>query len=77
MPEYVRVKQVETGHELSVTRGHYEAVKDGYKPIDKPAIDSAGDPLPPKHHVLSSQKRRQATPASTPGQKATTGKEGA
>lgn len=72
MPEYVRVKQVETGHELSVPQGHYDAVSDGYKLLDKPAVDSAGDPLPSKHHVLS---KRQAN--TTSGQKATTSKEGA
>ncbi|MCR1785303.1 hypothetical protein KVF89_22375 [Nocardioides carbamazepini] len=47
-PEYIRVRQIETGHQLSVPKSHAEATG-GYEVLDKPAIDSAGRPLPPKY----------------------------
>ena len=76
MPEYVRVKQVETGHELSVPREHYDATSDGYELLEKPSADAAGDPLPLKPHKPLA-RRRQANPASDTGQQATTDKKGA
>lgn len=50
MSEYIRVRQIETGHQLSVPRSHAEATG-GYEVLDKPAVDSAGRPLPPKYRV--------------------------
>lgn len=49
MADFVRVKQKETGHELSVTAEWAERFKDGYTVLDKVAADAAGDPLPPKY----------------------------
>ncbi len=53
MSEYVRVRQLETGHQLSVPKPHADAVGVGvgYEVLDKPAVDAAGDPLPPKYHT--------------------------
>ncbi|KAB2807987.1 hypothetical protein F9L07_25290 [Pimelobacter simplex] len=48
--EFIRVRQIETGHQLSVPRSHAEATG-GYEPLNKPAVDAAGDPLPPKYHT--------------------------
>lgn len=62
MTDFVRVKQNDTKHELSVPVEHYEANKDGYTKLDKPAADLGGAPLPTKHHT-------------TPGQKAASSKE--
>jgi len=50
MPGYVRVKQADTGHELSVPVEHFDAAPDGaYKRIDKDATYPGGDPLPVKY----------------------------
>lgn len=50
MPEYLRVKQADTGHELSLPREHVEAVgDDAYTVLDKPAVDEGGVPLPAKY----------------------------
>ena len=56
MTDYVRVRQAETGHELSVPRGHYEAApKGGYVLLDKAATYPGGDPLPPKYKTTVAQ----------------------
>lgn len=63
---YVRVKQVETGHELSVPRSHYEANQDGYRLLDKPATHAAGDPLPAKHKTtVTKAAEKKARKADT------------
>lgn len=46
MPEWVRVKDPDTGHEVSITAAQADAV--GAKPLDKPALSPFGAPLPPK-----------------------------
>lgn len=48
MPEYVRVKDKTTKHEMSLPA---EASREGFEVVDKPATHSDGTPLPPKHHV--------------------------
>lgn len=54
MPEYVRVKQAETGHEISITAERAEAL--GLTPLkDKDAVDSTGAPLPPKYKTTVDQ----------------------
>jgi len=69
MPEYVRVKQAETGHELSVPVDHYKAVdKNAYTKVDKPAAYPDGSPveLKPKTTVAKSAAGKQAAkPANT------------
>lgn len=72
MPEYVRVKQKETGHELSVPVAHLEAYPDGYAEVKKDAVDAAGDPLPPKYKTSVST---EAAKSNTSGQKAASEKE--
>lgn len=49
MPEWVRVKDPVSRHEFTITRDHADSA--GLKPIDKPAADTYGNPLPPKHHI--------------------------
>ena len=47
MPEYIRVKDTDTGHEFSVVKG---SNLDGLKHLeDAPAVGVTGDPLPPLH----------------------------
>lgn len=49
-PTYLRVKQKETGSELSVTQAMYDFAPDGYDLLEKKsATDAGGNPLPPKH----------------------------
>ena len=71
MPDYVRVRQPETGHEVSMVASKAEVA--GLTPLDKPATKSDGTPLPPKYHKsLSSlpSKKPAAKRASTTGRKA-------
>lgn len=70
MSDYVRVRQHKTGHELSVPRSHAEATG-GYEVLeDRPAVDSAGNPLPPKYRTTvdraAKQNRRDRRAPQTP-----------
>lgn len=51
MPDYLRVKQRDTGHELTVTRAMYDFAPDAYDVLDKPATDRGGAPLREKHRT--------------------------
>jgi hypothetical protein len=59
MSEFIRVRQIETGHELSVPKSHADA-GDGYEVLDKPAVDSAGGPLPPKYRTTVDEAAEQS-----------------
>ncbi|HET6816886.1 MAG TPA: hypothetical protein VFH66_06630 [Mycobacteriales bacterium] len=73
MPDYVRVKQVETGHEFTVTRALAEQ-EDGLHIIaNKTAVDMGGDPLPPKYKTTVAQAAEGKKAGS--GHKATNEKE--
>ena len=56
MPEYVRVRDKSTGHHLSIPRSQFERESDGWQELKQDAVDSAGDPLPPKHHTSVATK---------------------
>jgi hypothetical protein len=47
MPEYVRIKDKQTGHEFSMPAGTFD--KDVVTVLDKDATDPGGTPLPTKH----------------------------
>lgn len=69
MPEFIRVKSTDTGHEKSIPA---ESSLEGWEVLkNKPATNADGTPLPDKHNVplesLSSQ--------NTDGQKAKNPKE--
>lgn len=74
MPEYVRVKQKGTGHELSVVASAVDANPDAYTRLDKAATKADGTPLPPKYHQslsdLSSTKSSTSEATTTSGRKA-------
>lgn len=60
MPEWVRVKDKETGHEYSVPA---DQVVDGLDLLDKPGADRFGDPLPAKpNRPLASITDSSGTP---------------
>lgn len=62
MPDYLRVKQSDTGHELTVSRSMYDFAPDSYSVLDKPATDAGGNPLPPKHKTsVSTEAAKKAT----------------
>lgn len=48
MPEWVRVKDPATGHEITISAEQAQAF--GASPINKPATAPSGDPLEPKYH---------------------------
>lgn len=66
MPEYVRVRDRDSGHELSILQS---AVHRGnYDVLDEPATRRNGEVLPPKHG-------KPVAPTKKPGQQADTKKE--
>ena len=68
MPAYVRVKDGDTGHEVSIPES---ALPHGnYTVLDEPAVDVGGEPLPPKFGNPKSLSSK-----STGGQQAETKKE--
>lgn len=46
MPQFTRVRLNESGHEVSV-----QNIRPGMTPIEEPAVDRAGRPLPPRFAV--------------------------
>lgn len=71
---HVRVRQTETGHELTLPKSHVEANPSAYDVVEKPATDSAGNPLPAKYRttVNKAASSKNTTPS---GLKADTEKE--
>jgi hypothetical protein len=64
MTTYVRVKQNETGHELSLSLTQYEWAPDAYELLaSKDATDAGGNPLPAKYKttVAKSAAAKRAT----------------
>lgn len=47
MPEYVRVKDKQTGHEFSLPDGSFDP--EAVTILKKDAVDAGGSPLPVKH----------------------------
>ena len=73
MTDYVRVKQTETGHELTISQSMYDFAPDAYEVLDKPATDSGNNPIPAKYKT--SVASAAAKKATTSGQKAESTKE--
>ena len=49
MPEYVRAKDNQTGHHVSILREHLDAFPDGWTELKQDATYPDGTPLPPKY----------------------------
>lgn len=65
MPEFVRVKDKETGHHYSVSRERFDRSPDLWQELKQPATDSAGDPLPPKYKTtVSAEAGKKAGPTA-------------
>ena len=65
MPEYLRVKQKDTGHELSVTKAMYDFAPDAYEVLDKPATDAGGNPNRAKHKTTVAKAAAKRATKST------------
>lgn len=68
MPEYVRVRQSETGHHISIPREHFDAAPSGaYSELQQPGADLAGHPFPPKYKTtVSSEAEKKAGSSAAP-----------
>lgn len=51
MTDYVRVKDRETGHHVSIPVAQFEHEGDVWQELKQDAVDSGGNPLPPKYHT--------------------------
>lgn len=62
MPEFVRVKDKETGHHYSVSRERYDRSPELWDRLKSPAVDAAGAPLPmkPRTSVSTEAAKRSA-----------------
>lgn len=72
MPEYVRVRDRETGHHLSILRSQLERRSDAYTELKQDATYADGTPLPAKHKTdvsTEAAKKTAAKPADTPEEK--------
>lgn len=57
LPDYIRVRQKDTGHELSIVASAFD--REAYTKLKEPATRPDGTPLPPKYAApksLSSKK---------------------
>lgn len=62
MTQFVRVRDVITGHHVTVSRGLVESDPKRWSELKQDATDVNGRPLPPKH------KRTQSTEATAPAE---------
>lgn len=49
MAEYVRVRDRETGHHVSIPRARFESNRELWQELKQPAADAGGTLLPPKY----------------------------
>lgn len=72
MPEYVRVRDKDTGHHLSVLRSQLDRNPEAFAELKQDAAYADGTPLPVKHKTSVSA---EAAKKQTGGQTADTDKE--
>lgn len=73
-PVYVRVRDKETGHHVSINKTRFDANPDLWQLLKQPATDSAGHPLPMKPKTtVSTEAVKKSTTQS--GQSAASNKE--
>lgn len=78
MPEYVRVRDVETGHHLSILRSQFERRPSAFAELKQDATYADGTPLPVKHKTSVSNeaaKKKSGKAPADDGQSADTSKE--
>jgi len=61
MLEYVRVRDKETGHHVSILREQLDANPDAWQELKQDATYADGSPLPPKHKTsVSAEAEKQS-----------------
>lgn len=69
MPEFVRVRDKETGHHVSIPVARYDRERDLWQALKQPATDAGGTALPPKHKSsvsAESEKQKARQSAASP-----------
>jgi hypothetical protein len=72
MPEYVRVRDKDTGHHLTVLRSQFDRRPEAFVELKQDATYADGTPLPVKHKTTVSNeaaKKTAAKPAETTEEK--------
>jgi hypothetical protein len=67
MPEFVRVRDKDTGHHYSINKEKYDRTPDVWELLKQDAVDAAGDPLPmkPKTSVSSEAAKKAGSTATS------------
>lgn len=66
MPEYVRVRDKDTGHHLSVLRSQFERRPEAFVELKQDATYADGTPLPVKHKTTVSTEAGKKAAGSPP-----------
>lgn len=61
MTDYVRVRDKETGHHVSIPRAQFEHEGSVWAELKQDAVDAGGEPLPPKFRTSVSEETGKAT----------------
>lgn len=70
MSDYVRVRDKETGHHVSILRSQFEQDGDVWQELKQPATDTGGAPLPPKFHTsVSAETEKKASQSAAGSEK--------
>lgn len=69
-PEYVRVRDKETGHHYSVTRERYDRTPNLWDELKSDAVEPNGDPVPMKPKTSVSKKATGKTATEPADQQA-------
>lgn len=65
MPDYIRVRDKETGHHLSILRSQFDRNPSAWQELQQPATYRDGSPLPPKHKTtVSTEAEKKASQAA-------------
>ena len=65
MAEYVRVKDKETGHHVSILRSQFERNGDAWEELKQDATYATGEPRPPKFKTtVSAEAEKKASPSA-------------
>lgn len=66
MPDFVRVRDKETGHHVSILRSAYDRNPDVWSLLKQDATYGDGTPLPPKHKTSVSSEAAKKSGGQTP-----------
>lgn len=59
--KWIRVRQVDTGNEVSILEHMYDATPDAYKVLKESATDSGNNPLPQKTPADLAEEKKATT----------------